>query len=173
VGKALYSVPWRFIGRNVDVRCGDATVEVFVDGDLVKIWARIERGKQTDWADFPPEKVAFFMRTPQWCLKRAAELGSSVHGLVEGLLSDGALYHLRATQGVVGLADKYDADRLDVACRRATEVGDPEYRTVRGILKAGAEHDGEVAVLNAPSAPAHLHGPSSLFDHLSPGEVAR
>ena len=36
---------------------------------VVKTWARIERGSQTDWADFPPEKVAFFMRTPQWCLK--------------------------------------------------------------------------------------------------------
>ena len=172
VGKALYSVPWRFIGRNVDARCGDKTVEVFVDGEVVKTWARIERGKQTDWADFPPEKVAFFMRTPQWCLKRAAELGSSVHELVEGLLSDGALYHLRAAQGVVGLADKYGAARLDAACHRAIEVGDPEYRTVRGILKAGTEHDGDVAVLSAPGAPAHLHGPSSLFDHLSPDEVA-
>jgi hypothetical protein len=139
---------------------------------VVKTWARIERGKQTDWADFPPEKVAFFMRTPQWCLKRAAELGFSVHELVEGLLSDGALYHLRAAQGVVGLADKYGATRLDAACHRAIEVGDPEYRTVRGILKAGTEHDGDVAVLTAPSAPAHLHGPGSLFDHLSPEEVA-
>jgi hypothetical protein len=171
VGKALYSVPWRFIGANVDARCGDKTVEVFVDGCVVKTWARIERGKQTDWADFPPEKVAFFMRTPQWCLKRAAELGSSVHELVEGLLSDGALYHLRAAQGVVGLADKYGATRLDAACHRAIEVGDPEYRTVRGILKAGTEHDG-AEVHNAPNAPAHLHGPGSLFDHLSPEEVA-
>jgi len=170
VGKALYSVPWRFIGRNVDARCGDRTVEVFVDGEVIKTWARVERGKQTDWADFPPEKVAFFMRTPQWCLKRAAELGSSVHELVEGLLADGALYHLRAAQGVVGLADKHGATRLDAACRRAIEVGDPEYRTVRGILKAGTEHDGEAAPA-VPSAPAHLHGPTSLFDHLAADEV--
>jgi hypothetical protein len=94
-----------------------------------------------------------------------------VHELVEGLLSDGALYHLRAAQGVVGLADKYGATRLDAACHRAIEVGDPEYRTVRGILKAGTEHDG-AEVHNAPNAPAHLHGPGSLFDHLSPEEVA-
>ena len=32
VGQALYSVPWRFIGRHVDAREGDRTVEVFVDG---------------------------------------------------------------------------------------------------------------------------------------------
>ena len=32
VGKALYSVPWRLIGRRVDAREGDRIVEVFVDG---------------------------------------------------------------------------------------------------------------------------------------------
>jgi hypothetical protein len=78
VGKALYTVPWRYIGSHVDARAGDKTVEIFVAGDVVKTWARIERGRQTDWADYPPEKVAFFMRTPVWCRRRAAELGESV-----------------------------------------------------------------------------------------------
>ena len=50
---------------------------VLPDGQVVKTWARIEQGKQTDWADFPPEKVAFFMRTPQWCLKRAGDWAST------------------------------------------------------------------------------------------------
>ena len=171
VGKALYSVPWRFIGRQVDARSGDKTVEVFLDGEVIKTWARIERGKQTDWNDFPPEKVAFFMRTPQWCLRQAGQLGTSVREVVEGLLRDGALYHLRAAQGVVGLADRHGAERLEAACRRAIEVGDPEYRTVKGILKAGSENDGTENLL-APEAPAHLHGPASLFDHLTE-EAAR
>ena len=165
VGKVLYSVPWRLIGKRVDARASDKTVEVFLNGEVVKTWARVERGKQTDWSDFPPEKVAFFMRTPQWCLRQATDLGPSVKELVEGLLADGALYHLRAAQGVVGLAEKHGATRLDAACRRAIEVGDPEYRTVKGILKAGTENDGRDEP-SAPSAPAHLHGPDSLFDHL-------
>ena len=53
----------------VDAREGDRTVEVFVDGEVIKTWARIDKGTQTDWADYPPEKVAFFMRTPVWCRK--------------------------------------------------------------------------------------------------------
>ena len=63
-GKAIYTVPWRFIGQQVDARLGERTVEFYVDGRVIKTWARAEKGKQTDWADFPPEKVAFFMRTP-------------------------------------------------------------------------------------------------------------
>ena len=79
-GKAIYTVPWRFIGGHLDAREGDRTVEFYRDGQVVKTWARAERGKQTDWADFPPEKVAFFMHTPQWCLKRAGELGEPRKG---------------------------------------------------------------------------------------------
>lgn len=171
VGKGLYSIPWRFIGDKVDARLGERTLEVFKDGAVIKTWSRIERGKQTDWSDFPPQKVAFFMRTPQWCLRRAGELGTSVKTLVQELLSDNALYHLRGAQGVVGLGEKYSAERLDAACRRALGVGDPEYRTVKGILKAGTENDGAPEPA-APSAPAHLHGPVSLFDHLDDVESA-
>jgi hypothetical protein len=67
---------------------------------------------------------------------------------------------------VLKLADKYGAERLDAACRRAIEIGDPEYRTVKGILVAGTENEGEPEPV-APDVPAHLHGPLSLFTHLS------
>lgn len=163
VAKALYSVPWRHIGRPVDAREGERTVEIFVDGQVVKTWARIERGRQTDWSDYPPEKVAFFMRTPQWCLKRAGELGPSVVAVIEALFEVNALHRLRSAQGVVRLADTHDRHRLDAACARALAVGDPTYRTVKGILVAGTENEpaDEPAV---PAAAAHLHGPQALFD---------
>jgi hypothetical protein len=75
-----------------------------------------------------------------------------------------ALYRLRQAQGVIGLADKHGAERLEAACARALAVGDPAYRTVRGILAAGTEHDGEEQPETPPAAPAHLHGPQRLFD---------
>lgn len=168
VGKALYSVPWRLIGAHVDVRDNDRTVEVFANGVVVKTWARVERGKQTDWADYPPEKVAFFMRTPTWCRQRAAELGGSVAAVVNGFLEVHALHRLRSAQGVIGLADKYGHERLDAACARALAVGDPSYRTVKGILVAGTEHDDQPEP-QAPDAAAHLHGAQGLF---SAAEVA-
>lgn len=165
VGRTIYSVPWRYIGRRLDAREATATVEFFDNGEVVKTWPRAERGKQTDFADYPPEKIAFFMRTPVWCRKRAGELGPGVSELVNALLEGQALHRLRSAQGVVGLAEKNGAERLDAACRRAIDVGDPGYRTVKGILAAGTENEGE-AEPTAPSAPAHLHGPDTLFEHL-------
>jgi transposase len=169
VDRVLYSVPWRFIGAQVDARVTDRVVQIFAAGELIKTWPRAERGRCTDHTDYPPEKVAFFMRTPAWCHHRAGELGQRVAELVSGLLAGGALHHLRAAQGILVLADKHGAERLDAACARALGVGDPTYRTVKGILALGAEsaapdHPGGGSA--SAGTPAHLHGPDGLFAHL-------
>lgn len=169
-GKTLYSVPWRHIGKEVDVREGSTTVQVYLDGTLIKTHPFVARGKQTDYADYPPEKIAFFQSTPAWCRKRAAELGESVMAVVGVLFEVNALYRLRQVQGIIGLAEKFGAERLDLACARALSAGDPTLKTVKGILVAGAEHDGEERPELPPDAPAHLHGPMGLFDA---AEVAR
>jgi len=171
VGAVLYSVPWRLIGERVDAREGARTVELYANGELFKTHVRVEQGKQTDPGDYPPEKIAFFMRTPAWCRRRAAELGDSVAAVVEVLMEVNALYRLRAAQGIVGLADKHGAQRLDAACARALRFGDPSYRTVKGILVAATEGDGDGQAGSAPAAPAHLHGPAVLFGAVGPDGV--
>ena len=170
MSKALYSIPWRYIGKELDAKEGQRTVEFFLDGALVKTHVRIEKGKQTDYSDYPPEKIAFLQRNPVWCRRRAAEIGPSAAELVEVLMEVNALYRLRSAQGVVRLADKYGAERTNAACRRALQVGDPSYRTVKGILVAGTEDEGaELVVVSA--VPAHLHGAEGLFAHLNGHEA--
>ncbi|MEU3413943.1 hypothetical protein ABZ760_22200 [Streptomyces sp. NPDC006658] len=51
VGLTLYSMPWKLIGRKVDVRSTATMVQVFLDGDLVKTHAALEQGKRTDKSD--------------------------------------------------------------------------------------------------------------------------
>jgi len=169
VGRALYSVPWHHIGKNLDARQGQRTVELFDNGSVVKTWPRIEKGRQTDYGDYPPEKVASFMKNPAWCRHKAAELGGAVAEVIAGFLADGALHNLRSAQGVIRLADKYGPGRLQAACRRAIEVGDPGYRTIKGILAASTETETDVKT-SVPEAPAHLHGQESLFSHLDDQE---
>lgn len=79
-----------------------------------------------------------------------------------------ALYRLRAAQGVLGLRKKYGDARLEAACRKAITVGDPSYRTVKGILVAGTETETETETDPEPEtgdagAAAFLHGPEGLF----------
>ena len=171
VGKALYSVPWRHIGTRVDARMSDKMVEIFVDFTVVKTHRRVERGRSTDWADYPPQKAAFFQRTPTWCRKRARELGPAVTEVVDGLMAVNALHRLRSAQGIIGLATTHDPARVDAACRLAIDVGDPTYRTVKGILAAGTEHTVPVEPA-ANTGPAHLHGPNRLFTLDQQGEAS-
>ena len=163
VGKTLYSVPWRLIGAHVDARATAHTVQVFHDGALVKTHIAKPRGKQTDYADYPPEKIAFHMRTPTWCRQRATEIGPACTQVIAELLEVNALFRLRAAQGVLGLADRHGAARLEAACARAVEVGDPSYRTIKGILAAGTEHRPAARAAGDGGAAAHLHGPEKLF----------
>ena len=151
------------MGTQVDARLCARRLEVFVDAELVKTHGRIERGRSTDMTDYPPEKIAFFQRTPTWCRRRAAEHGPNVTTVVDELLAVNVLHRLRAVQGILALADKHTPARLDAACQRALTVGDPSYRTIRGILTAGTETLDQPTVA-APSAPAHLHGPDRLFN---------
>jgi len=167
VGGALYSVPFRLIGARLDVRATEAMVFIYEDHEIVKTHARVAKGRRsTDWQDYPEAKAAFFMRTPSWCRRRAAEIGPATTDLIAGLLGEQALHRLRSAQGVVHLADTYGASRLELACALAIAAGDPCYRTVRGILKAGREQLVPEEEVKQPLAPAHLHGPLALFADL-------
>jgi hypothetical protein len=162
VGKVLYSLPWRHIGQTADVRVTDTMVQFFIGGELVKTHPRKARGKQTDFGDYPPEKIAFHMRTPAWCRRQARDIGPACEQVITELLADNALYRLRAAQGVAGLADRHDPSRLEAACARALAAGDPSYRTIKGILAAGTDRPAPAVASGDGGAGAFLHGPASF-----------
>lgn len=166
IGRCLYSVPWRFIGQKVDARTTLTTVQIFATGELIATHPAKTAGKQTDMAHYPPEKIAFAMRTPTWCRTQAEQIGSRCVVVIAELLQVNALFRLRAAQGVLRLADKYGPDRLEAACAKAIFVGDPTYRTVKGILAAGAEADPPPAATGDGGAAAFLHGPAQLFGNV-------
>jgi len=162
VGGTLYSVPYRYVGKTVDVKRGTKVVEVYLDYELVKTHLRGTKGERvTDWNDYPPEKAAFFQRTPNWYRQRASLIGASTRETVDALLDKHAFHHLRQCQGILRLAEKYGQERLEQACSRANAFGDPAYRTVKTILERGL--DKEPALFEPVRATgAFLHGPNEL-----------
>ena len=163
VNGTLYSVPYQYVGKTVDVKLGTKIVEVYLDWELVKTHLRGTKGQRvTDWNDYPPEKAAFFQRTPDWYRSRASLIGTSTRETVEALLEEHAFHHLRQCQGILRLAEKYGQERLESACARANAFGDPTYRTVKTILER--ELDKEPALFEpVRPAGAFLRGPDELF----------
>jgi len=143
-------------------------VQVFHNGELVKTHVRRDKGRATDVADYPPEKIAFHMKTPTWCRERAEQTGPAAAAVVAELLDGAALHRLRSAQAILGLAGKYTDARLEAACRKAAAAGDPSYRTIRNILAAGLEDIEPDRPTGDAGAPAFLHGPDQLFADVIP-----
>ncbi len=160
IERVLYSVPWQHVGKTLQARVGAALVELF-DGDvLVKTHVKDGRRRQTDEADLPPDKVAFLMRTPAWCRRRAAEIGMATATLVDALLAQGGLTRLREVQALLRLSDTYRESRLERACALAL-TADGRMKTVRNILVAGLDRS-QLELPPATSAGAHLHGAAAI-----------
>jgi transposase len=162
VSNTLYSVPYQYVGKTVDVKMGSRVVEIYLDYKLIKTHIRGERGRRvTDWNDYPPEKAAFFQRTPEWYRHKASTIGPATRETVDSLLKLHAFHHLRQCQGILRLGETYGQQRLEQACARANAFGDPCYRTVKTILER--ELDKQPPLFEPVRvAGAFLHGPEEL-----------
>ncbi len=161
-GRARYSVPYRYIGRQLDVRLGRGTTEIYDGPALVTTHVRRPSGRATRLEHYPEAGQVYLRATPAECRRQAVEVGPAAQ-LVEALLATETLHHLREAQAVLRLADRYEPQRLERACRRASEAGDGRLWTVRGILERGL-----YGVQPEDAAPMHqlsgafLRGPAAF-----------
>ena len=161
--RARYSVPFCYVGKRLDVRLGQKTVEVYDGAQLITTHIRREHGRETRLEHYPEAGQAFLRASPQACLRQAEGVGPFTLALVQARLQVHALHNLREVQAVLRLAAHYEPARLERACQRALEQGDGRYRTVRGILERGYDLQApEAEPLTAPTAGAFLRGPAAF-----------
>ena len=161
-GKALYSAPWRLIGQKLTIRTVGDVVQIFHHGAVVATHVLHLSGRSTNPEHYPPHKIAHTLRTVTWCRTQAEQIGPGAVAIVAELSVVNALHRLRSIQGIIRLRDTYGDTRLDAACQRALAVGDPGYRTVKGILVAGTEHGDDLPRDPVPAPPAMLRGPDAF-----------
>jgi transposase len=166
-GKAFYSVPWRLIGQQVTARTAGDVVQIFHNDVVVATHVWHLSGRSTNFAHYPPHKIAHTLRSVTWCRTRAEQIGPGAVAIVAELSTVNALHRLRAIQGIIRRREKYGDTRLDAACARALAVGDPRYRTVKGILLAGTEHGDDPPHHAAAAPPAMLRGPDAFGTDLT------
>jgi hypothetical protein len=81
-GGARYSVPYRYVGKRLDVRLGRDLVEVYDGATLVTAHVRRERGRQTKLEHYPEAGQAFLRASPQACLSKARAIGLATGALI-------------------------------------------------------------------------------------------
>ncbi|MGQ0428763.1 MAG: IS21 family transposase [Gammaproteobacteria bacterium] len=142
VARAYYSVPYRLIGAQVDVRLSAHAVEIFHGGHLIAAHARAgERGRRsTRRAHRPDKHVAVIDNTLARTLKSAAQIGLATLAVIEHQ----AAYRkhpeetLRSAQGILRLARDFSPAQLEQACARALQLRSYSYRAVRTFIELPA-----------------------------------
>ena len=136
-----YSVPYRWIGKQVDVYVGRRIVEIYAGTELIATHpvAASKGQRQTRSEHYPESKRAYLENPPDRCRERAAQLGEACAQVVDLLLRDRVQDRLRSVQALLRLQDQVGAIRLEKACERALHYGDVSYRRIKTILQAGME----------------------------------
>ena len=143
IDKHYYSVPHQLLKKELWARITARTVEVFHGGQRVASHMRISgNGKQSTQRGHMPAHHKFREDwTPQRIIARAARVGPNVATFAEVVMHERKHPEqgYRSCLGVIRLADKFGAARLDAACRRALEINARSYSSLQSILKNGLE----------------------------------
>lgn len=141
--KHFYSVPFRLLREQVDARVTAKTVEIFHRGKLVAAhaWSQIPYRPTTIAEHMPSSHRRYRDWTHERIQREAAAIGDDTAALVDIVLRSRPHPEqgFRSCIGIIGLAKRYDAARLDAACARALVLGTRSYSSVAAILKNAQE----------------------------------
>ncbi len=151
----FYPVPYRMYPGWVWICGGSRQVRIY---DLkYHLQATHERAQQpgerlTHPDHIPAEKLPALTQTRESVQAAAQQVGPATTHIVQILLEHPVLDRLTTT-GLLGrLAQKYSPSRLEAACRKALDYGEPSSKTVKGVLKQGTEaQEGPIPVALPPA----------------------
>jgi hypothetical protein len=159
VEKHYYSVPYQLIRQQLDARLTASVVEILHQGKRVASHPRsfMEHKHTTVLEHMPRGHREYAEWTPVRLVQWAGESGESTRAVVEKILASHRHPEqgYRSCLGIMRLGKKYGQDRLEAACRRASNIPSPRYQHIESILKLGL--DQKPLESEQPVLPAFTH----------------
>ena len=144
VGNCKYSVPYEFIGKKVDIRAAENSIEVFYHGDRIASHVRKMYAPEPIYLPehMPENHRKFLEYNTESFLDWGKSMGHSTHLVIKHFL----FMHKVEQQGykscasLMKLADRYGTDRLENACAKALSyTSNPSLKNISTILKNGQD----------------------------------
>ena len=155
----LYSIPYEFIGKKVDVRITGTTIEVFYNQNRIASHRRLygRKGQYSTVTEHMPQEHQHYLewngnRFRKW----AKGIGENTAKVIDSILRSKRVEQqsYRACMGLLKLTDRYSPKRLENACALALSyTPSPSYKNVKDILAAGRDK----AISEEPDANADLN----------------
>ncbi len=159
LGGHYYSAPYQLVGKEVEARSTQATVEIFYQGKRVA--SHVRSGKphmaSTNAEHRPKSHQQYLEWTPTRILEWAGKVGPFTARLVDNILKGKPHPEMgyRSALGVIRLERKYSAERLEAACTRAVRLKLYRFQSVKSMLPSGLDRQPLPELLQMPSPVTH------------------
>lgn len=155
----LYSVPYNLVHELVELRSTPTTVEILHRGTRVASHLR-SRGRGqviTNDEHRPKSHRAHREWTPSRMVHWAESIGPHTARLFERILADKPHPEMgyRGCLGIIRLAHKYSAPRVEAAAERALLTGACRYKSVESMLRNSLDRQPPSALPPPSSTPPH------------------
>lgn len=138
--RKFYSVPFEYLGEEVDVRATQLTVEIFYHHHRIashkRLWGKADYATVEE--HMPPDKLFFVDWNRDRFLNWAEKIGSATRQVVEAILERAVIEQqaYRSCFGVLNLQGKFGSQRLErasgIIISRTTS---PSYQQLKNILE--------------------------------------
>ena len=156
--KSLYSVPYQYAHKQVDVRATAKAIEVFHQQRRIASHARSYKkfSYSTEKEHMPRSHRAHLEWTPSRILNWAEKVGPSTAQLLERIMAERPHPEqgYRACLGILRLSKTYGEERVEKASKRALPFRFHSYGSVESILKKGLD-DQPLPEVSSESLPVH------------------
>jgi transposase len=157
-----YSVPYRLVGKKIDLRYTPTTVECLYQNTRVASHIRSHpRGRHTTLKEhMPPSHQRWLEWTPERFARWALRIGPSCAALIAAIIDSRPLPQqgFRSALGILRLQKDYGVQRLEAACQRALAIGATSYSSLQSILKRGIDQ----TPLPEPSSSSEIGGHENI-----------
>lgn len=141
----LYSVPYEYIRRKVEVRSTGLIVEIFYNHNRIASHKRMYGRKgqySTVVGHMPQEHKRYLEWDGDSYREWAKEIGENSFLAIDAILNAKRVEQqaYRSCMGLLKLADRYSSQRLEDACEKALSLtASPSYKSIKNIIAAGTK----------------------------------
>jgi len=139
----LYSVPYEYVKRKVDVRITETVIEIFFKASRIASHKRLygRKGQYSTTPQHMPEDHRQYLEWNGTRFRKWAEsIGANTLKVIDAILLSNRVEEqgYRSCMGILKLSDRYSAALLESACTRALLYRqNPSYKSIKNILASG------------------------------------
>lgn len=135
----FYSVPYKYIKEEVEVKYGDHLLKIYYKNDLIATHYRAnKKGAYVTLKEhMPPVSNAYEQWNKERFLSWAKTIGENTYKVTEGMFKRASVEQqaYNSVTSLLKLSDKFSKTRLESACALAYKhISMPSYKNIKAIL---------------------------------------